>query len=89
MKEHNWEFNEEIATATLCYSDRPRSDVLHVDLDDVRASRGFAVQYDFDRDGWVIMVPTKFAWAEGEDVDEELREIAFVPSWDADHVFDD
>ena len=75
-----WELDGDVAR--LSYPERPLSEILRVELEDVRASKGFSIQYDMERDGWIISVPTKFQWFAGEVPDEQLREVAFVPSWD-------
>lgn len=59
-----------------------------VGLEDVRAANDIRIQFDFDRDGWVIVSPTKFMWFDGEDLrDERLEEVAFIPAYsDAGHA---
>ena len=53
-------------------------------LNDVRAANDLIVHYDFDRDGWVVEVPTKLSWLPGEDTfDERTVEVAFIEAWQA------
>lgn len=58
--------------------------VVHVVLEDVRASDGIRVRYDFDRDGWVIEQP-KFEMRDtGPNTAEEIthwHEVYFAQSW--------
>ncbi len=52
---------------------------IHIDLCDVRSSDGIRVEYDFERDGWVIM-QTK-CWQIAKDMmqdDGDWKEVAFV-----------
>ncbi len=49
-----------------------------MELIDVRAANSLYVQYDFDRDGWVITMPHPDL---NEDGSEVLHEVAFVPAW--------
>lgn len=58
---------------------------IRITLMDVRAANNLVIDYDFDRDGWRIQMPTVHQWtaeqvAAGED-DDRLQEVAFVPAW--------
>ena len=55
---------------------------LQVDLNDVRASDGIRISYDFDRDGWIIEQPRFYMVGSEEKIDWE--ETAFVESWARD-----
>ena len=55
---------------------------IEIDLICVRASDGILVEYDFDRDGWVISQPTVLEWEVGDEkCDPCYKEAAFVRSW--------
>jgi len=57
----------------------PRNDKkineIEISLSDVRASDGIKINYDFDRDGYVIMQPY---YVDGE---EHWKEVGFFMSW--------
>jgi len=55
---------------------------IEVNQESVRASDGIRLTYDYDRDGWSIMQPTKLCWS-GDDAvcDMGWTETAFVQSW--------
>ena len=58
-------------------------DAIHVGLEDVRASDGIMVSYDFDRDGWVIKQASRFRFSIDDTVcDPDWQEVAFVQSWE-------
>jgi|SRR6187431_283400 len=62
------------------------NDAIDVELEDTRAARGIRIQYDFDRDGFVISAqpdPGESGPAAGEH-DPRYRELAFVPAWHHD-----
>ena len=56
---------------------------VHVGLMHVRAAMDISVEYDFDRDGYVIrMDKTRdFPNGGGCEVIEEAVEVAFIPAW--------
>lgn len=56
-------------------------DTVRVGLVDVRAADDLLISYDFDRDGWVIRMPTVHSWPSGEEPDEHPVEVAFIPAW--------
>jgi hypothetical protein len=77
-----------IHTVNLFYprsTDIPRTEdepvAVQVGLDDVRAADVMTIDYDFDRDGYRIRMPTVHEW-EPDDVerDPKLVEVAFVPA---------
>lgn len=47
----------------------------------VRAANSITVDYDFDRDGYRVRMPSKFRWNCGEEQDDQLKEVAFIPAW--------
>lgn len=51
-----------------------------VGLTDVRAADSIQIEYDFDRDGWVIKMDKT---REMEVIEEEV-EVAFVPAWNTE-----
>ena len=62
--------------------DKPR-DAIDINLMHVRASDGIRIEYDSERDGWVIMQGSKWEW-EADDPnpgDEDWQEVAFIQSW--------
>ena len=73
----------EILYAELQYPRSPdREKAVEVSLCDVRAADSLLLEYDFDRDGWVIMQASKFEWDGGDPVcDPDWKEVAFVASW--------
>ncbi len=55
---------------------------IEVNQESVRASDGIRITYDYDRDGWSIMQPTRLSWSCDDEVcDEGWTETAFVESW--------
>ena len=55
---------------------------VEVGLTDVRAADSILVEYDFDRDGWVIKQASKFSWEVDDKVcDPDWQEVAFVQAW--------
>jgi hypothetical protein len=60
-------------------SNQPQA--VEVQLEDVRAANSISIDYDFERDGYRIRMPSKFSWNVGEELDPELKEVAFIPSW--------
>jgi hypothetical protein len=61
-------------------SDEPTE--IRIGLMDVRAASDILIDYDFDRDGYRIRMPTIFEWKLDDEVcDEGLIEVAFIPAW--------
>jgi hypothetical protein len=55
---------------------------VRIGLMDVRAADDIVIDYDFDRDGYRIRMPTIHAWDIDDEVcDEGLVEVAFIPAW--------
>ena len=54
---------------------------VQVGLMDVRAADDILIEYDFERDGWVIKQASKFQWEIGEKRDEDWQEVAFIQAW--------
>lgn len=56
--------------------------VVEIQLVHVRAARDIRVQYDFDRDGYVVSAPDTDGYDPYVDArDERYVEVAFVPAW--------
>lgn len=68
------------ATVGLWY---PRTEpVKAIEVDLVRAADSIRVEYDFERDGWVIKQASRFEWeADDPDCDPDWQEVAFVGAW--------
>ena len=53
-----------------------------VGLSDVRAADDILIEYDFERDGYVIKQASKFVWRADDPVcDQDWQEVAFVEAW--------
>jgi hypothetical protein len=49
---------------------------------DVRAADDILIEYDFERDGYVIKQASKFVWDADDPVcDQDWQEVAFVQAW--------
>ena len=74
----------EVLMVTLWYPRNDDSEVkaIEVDLMDVRAADSIRVEYDYERDGWVIKQASVFEWEAGdEECDADWQEVAFIKSW--------
>jgi len=56
-------------------------DHLRLGLSHLRAADDLRISYSSERDGWVIEQASKFEWEDGEDLDEDWQEVAFVQAW--------
>ena len=55
---------------------------VNVGLMDVRAADDILIEYDFERDGYVIKQASKFVWPGDDGVcDPDWQEVAFVQAW--------
>lgn len=55
---------------------------IYIDQESVRATDGIRLQYDYERDGWIIEQASRFAWRADDNVcDPDWREVAFIQSW--------
>ena len=63
-------------------TDKPR-DFLRIVLYHVRAANDIEIEYNSERDGWVIYCQVSL----GNGI-EERREKAFIPAWDEDEVLE-
>lgn len=54
---------------------------IEVDQESVRASDALRLHYDYDRDGWVVLQASRFAWPVDDKVqDSDWQEVAFIQS---------
>lgn len=52
---------------------------VEIDLVDVRAANSILVEYDFDRDGWMVSKPTVHSWPiDDNECDPQYKEVAFI-----------
>ncbi|HYF35317.1 MAG TPA: hypothetical protein VD994_08525 [Prosthecobacter sp.] len=76
------EFEGDTAKVDLWY---PRSEpikAIEVGLMDVRAADSLRIEYDFERDGYVIKQASRFSWpADDEVCDPDWQEVHFVKAW--------
>jgi hypothetical protein len=58
-------------------------DFIEITLMHVRASNSIRIEYDSDRDGWIIFSPVTVYTPKEKTIDciEEHVEVAFVPAW--------
>lgn len=55
---------------------------VQIELSDIRAADDILIEYDFDRDGWVIKQAQVFEWEADDDVcDPQWKEVAFIEAW--------
>ena len=55
---------------------------IRIGLMDVRAADDIRIEYDFERDGWLIKQATVFEWdVNDERCDPKWKEVAFVQAW--------
>lgn len=64
----------------------PRSEgnakYIQIGLMDLRASDDIRVEYDFQRDGWVISQASVFEWSIEDSICDPLwKEVVFIPAW--------
>ena len=64
----------------------PRTDntikAIQLGLMDVRAADDIRIEYDFERDGWVIKQAQVFEWSVDDEVcDPQWMEVAFIEAW--------
>jgi hypothetical protein len=68
--------------------DMPRN-FLRIALYHVRAANDIEIEYNSERDGWVIYMTATTGYKESENAlkpIEERREKAFIPAWDDDEA---
>lgn len=79
------EYAKQYGDALHIYIWYPRTDnpikAIQVGLMDVRAADDIRIEYDFERDGWVISQAQVFEWDVDERVDPEWKEVAFIKAW--------
>ena len=58
-------------------------DKVQIGLVDVRAVDDILIEYDFERDGWMIKQASKFEWEINDKVcDPDWKEVVFIHAWD-------
>lgn len=83
---HRFEVRGRQASFDFIYprvDERPgRVQSITVGLEDVRAANDITIQFDFDRDGWVIESGTIFMWDTDDKAREHgMEEVAFIPAY--------
>lgn len=59
----------------------PVSKIL-VGLADTRAADDILIEYDFERDGWIIKQASTFSWDANDEIcDPDWQEVAFIQAW--------
>ena len=94
--------SDDTVSVDLVYPPRTEADnaarrcrYVEIGLECVRASDGFRVHYDFERDGWCVEQQSKFSWtaeedhASGGNPDRGWKETGFIQSWAADETEED
>jgi hypothetical protein len=55
---------------------------IRIGLEDVRSANSIDIQFDFNRNGWSIKMPSVLSFSADDTVmDEKLIEQAFIPAW--------
>lgn len=54
---------------------------VRINLECIRSANSIVIDYDFERDGYRVRMPSKFSWNAGEEIDEQLKEVSFIPAW--------
>jgi hypothetical protein len=63
---------------------------IQVGLMDVRAADDIRIEYDFERDGWVIKQAQIFEWEADDNVcDPQWKEVAFIEAWASEKKAED
>ncbi len=74
--------DDDAITVELFYPRNSSIKAIHVGLSDVRAADDIRIEYDFDRDGWVIKQASIFQWEiDDREMDEDWQEVAFIKAW--------
>jgi hypothetical protein len=86
----NIDWYPQIYSAPLTTEDRS---ILRLSLMHVRAANDIEIEYNSERDGWVIFQHVKTVAEEWDEANntwidgvEERREMAFIPAWATDEV---
>lgn len=67
---------DDSVTVNIRYPRQNHIKKVEVDIECVRSSDGIRIQYDFDRDGWIIEQPKRI-----NGNDQRWTEVSFVQSW--------
>jgi len=63
----------------------PRSNLIkaiHIGLMDTRAADDIRIEYDFERDGWIVKQAQVFEWSVDDEIcDSKWKEVAFIKAW--------
>jgi hypothetical protein len=63
----------------------PGQQPVRIGLEDVRAANDILIRFDFERNGWVIEMPSVFSWPIDDKVmDDKPIEVAFIRAWQTD-----
>jgi len=93
MKLGDMHFSNNVLSVDLWYprletkpGDEPRTPdhpvAVEVGLVDVRAADSIRIEFDFDRNGYVVKQASTFEWeADDEKQDPDWQEVSFVPAW--------
>ena len=55
---------------------------IEISLISTRAADSILIEYDLDRDGWVVRQASVFSWAaDDENCDSDWQEVAFIQAW--------
>jgi hypothetical protein len=72
---------DDYITVNLWYPRSSSIKAIEVGLMDVRASDGLRLEYDFERDGWIIKQQVSIPTDGGGFNLGEWQEVAFIQSW--------
>lgn len=76
--------NGDTLSVEMTYPQITKSGVtkIFIDQESVRATDGIRLQYDYDRDGWIIEQQSRFGFRADDKVqDPDWQEVVFVQSW--------
>lgn len=55
---------------------------IEIELNCVRAANSILIEYDFNRDGWKISMPSKTWWEVDDKIQDPCyQEMAFISAW--------
>lgn len=75
---------ENVVEVDINYPRNSPIDTIEIELFDMRAADALRVQYDYERDGWVMSQPRQYYVPLGDDsfdLEIEWIESAFCPAW--------
>lgn len=63
--------------------DKHHRDAIVIELCHTRSANMIRIEFDSERDGYIIQQPTRFSWSIDDDVcDQEWKEVAFIHAWE-------